>query len=93
VVRDGWIVLTSANAARFLMEAAALHHDLQKLLRQRPAACVGEATARAARARGYQVQHVAARATGDDLARELVAARQATAFLLPGSDLHAPRWN
>lgn len=90
VVRDGWIVLTSANAARFLMEAASLHHDLLTLLRQRPAACVGQATARAARARGFQVEHIAARATGSDLARELVSARRADMFLLPGSDLQRP---
>ena len=90
MLREGWVVLTSANAARFLMDAAALHPALRALLRERPAACIGEATARAARSGGYLVQHVAARATGGDLARELVEARQGNSFLLPGSDLQRP---
>jgi uroporphyrinogen-III synthase len=83
---DATVLLTSANAARFLLDAVAADAQLAALLLRRPAACLGEATAAAARALGYRVARVASRATGVDLAAELAATGEAA----PGQRLRGP---
>lgn len=62
--RDHLTILTSPNAARFVPEAACAGVR---------AACVGQTSADAARAKGFRVVHVG-RAGGEALARELVSA-------------------
>ncbi len=81
------LVLTSANAVRFLLEAVEDDPQLRERVRSAPASAVGEATAQAARVAGLQVDHIAARALGRQLAAELVQRDGLSTVVLPGSDL------
>jgi len=80
---DSWIVLPSPRAAQNL----AAHFDaFSASLDTWPTAVVGEATADAAREAGFDVRHVAERATGADLAEALVADESVRSVLLASSD-------
>lgn len=83
-----WVLLTSQNAVRFVagrlreIGAVAEPGDAGK-----PRfAAVGPATARAAAEAGLRVDHVASRALGDVLARDLAAQMCRKRVLLPRSD-------
>lgn len=84
------LVLTSANAAHFLVESLEQDPELLAVLRRLPVSAVGEATARAAEGVGLGVDHVASVALGLELAREIAAAEGSGRVLLPGSDLRRP---
>lgn len=80
---EAWIVLPSPRAARNL---AAELDAFRAPLRTWPVAAVGEATADAARDVGFDVRHVAERATGADLAKALVADASVRNVVLASSD-------
>jgi uroporphyrinogen-III synthase len=85
LARFDWLIFTSGNAVRFFARrAAALGARLSAPGLK--VAAVGGATAEAARAAGFSVDHVARRATGSDLARELRDAVEGRRVLVPSSD-------
>jgi uroporphyrinogen-III synthase len=90
--REPWtIVLTSANAAEYLLAALEEDPALTARVRAWPAHAVGEATAARARALGLRVVGVSPRATGADLAADLRERGPARGrILLPGSDVRRP---
>lgn len=78
-----WLVLTSPTAVSYWLQLAG-GLDWPKV------ATVGEATAQGLRAAGREVAFVASRATGADLAVELLAHGATGRFLLPRSDRALP---
>ncbi len=84
------LLLSSANAGRYLLEALANNPQLKARVLQLPVSAVGEKTARAAHSLGWQVEHVASLALGLQLARELVEEGASSRVLLPGSDRRRP---
>jgi uroporphyrinogen-III synthase len=84
------LLLSSANAARYLLDAVADDPKLEEQVLQLPVSAVGEKTARAAHSLGWQVDHVASVALGLRLAQELVEQGATTRVLLPGSDRRRP---
>jgi len=81
------LVLTSANAANFFLDAIGDDPKLLAALRRTPVSAVGEITSKAASQRGFRVDHVASKALGVELARELVVRGETPKVVLPGSDL------
>lgn len=81
------VVLSSPNAAEHLVRALGATAPGGEPW---PVAAVGPATARRAGALGLSVRHVAARATGADLAAELCEGGPPRRVLLPGSDRQRP---
>jgi uroporphyrinogen-III synthase len=88
----GWkVLLTSANATSFLLQALAAEPELRRRLRECPAYAIGEATAARARELGLEVEQVSPRAVGSDFAASLVERGDAGGpLLLPGSDVRRP---
>ncbi len=84
------LLLSSANAARYLLDAVDAEEPLKEQLLRMPVSAVGERTARAAHSLGYQVEHVASVSLGLQLARELVEKDASSRVLLPGSDRRRP---
>jgi uroporphyrinogen-III synthase len=89
--RFDWLFLTSQNAVRFVAERAkSISLDLRVQLamaNKRPrVATVGNATAAAARERGWRVDRVSSGRGGLDLARELAAELRGNSVLLPRSN-------
>lgn len=86
-----WVILTSAQAVRAVMQRAA---DLQQPLFQTGGrlrvACVGPVTAEAARKANLSVDYVAATHSGVALANELGSRLQDVKALLPRSDRANP---
>jgi uroporphyrinogen III methyltransferase / synthase len=86
-----WLILTSAQAVRAVMQRAA---DLQRLLvragGQLRVACVGPVTAEAALKANLAVDYVAATHTGVALSNELGSKLQGARVLLPRSDRANP---
>ena len=82
-----WLILTSAQAVRALIERAA---DLQRPLMRTDSrvrvACVGPVTADSARSADLPVEYVAVTHNGVALANELGSKLQGTKVLLPRSD-------
>ncbi len=82
-----WLILTSAQAVRAVIDRAA---DLPRPLVQTDSrvrvACVGPVTADSARKAGLPVEHVAVTHNGVALAHELGSKLQGTKVLLPRSD-------
>ncbi len=83
-----WLIFTSQNAVRFVasrivelgFSAATLRAVAPKV------AAVGEATAAAGRAAGFDVTYVASRSSGEALAKELSDRLTGCSVLLPRSD-------
>ena len=86
-----WLILTSAQAVRALIERAA---DLQQPLVRTDSrvrvACVGPVTADSARSADLPVEYVAVTHNGVALANELGSKLQGTRVLLPRSDRANP---
>jgi len=86
-----WLILTSAQAVRALIERAA---DLQRPLMRTDSrvrvACVGPVTADSARSADLPVEYVAVTHNGVALANELGSKLQGTRVLLPRSDRANP---
>ena len=81
------LVLTSANAALYLVESLVGDGHLLDAVKGMPVSAVGEATARAASELGFRVDHLASVALGVELARELGEETERARVVLPGSDL------
>lgn len=81
-----WILFTSANAARFLAARCRKLGVDPGLRGNCRCAAVGPATATAAAAEGFLVDHVAQEFTGAALAHELSSALAGRRILLPRSD-------
>jgi uroporphyrinogen-III synthase len=77
------LLLTSANAAAHFAREFGTQPGLK-------AAAVGEKTAARARELGFEVDFVASRATGEDLARELLAGGRDRRFLMPAGSRPRP---
>lgn len=80
-----WLILTSQNVVRFLVLALAKMNLAPWPAAVRVAA-VGSATAKAAQAAGWPVEHVSARFQGLALAEELGPRLKGSSVLLPRSD-------
>lgn len=80
---DAWIVLPSPRAAENL---AAARDAFAVSLRAWPVAAVGDASAEAARAAGFDVRVTATRATGADLARQLLSEGGPPRVVIASSD-------
>lgn len=91
ITQFDWIVFTSAQAVRAVMQRAA---DLQKALIREGSrlrvACVGPVTADAARRASFPVEYIAAMHSGVALANELGSRLQGAKVLLPRSDRANP---
>jgi uroporphyrinogen-III synthase len=82
-----WILLTSQNAVRALLERAEhLKLSLREAIAAAQVAAVGPATAQAARAAGLTVNYVAREHNGVALAQELQCEVRGKRVLLPRSD-------
>jgi uroporphyrinogen-III synthase len=84
------LLLSSANAARFLADAVASDRELRQALLQLPVSAVGESTARQAHSLGWRVDHVASISLGVEFARELMDRGAILRVVLPGSDRRRP---
>jgi uroporphyrinogen-III synthase len=91
ITQFDWIILTSAQAVRAVMQRAA---DLQQpLIREGSrlrVACVGPVTADAARKASFPVEYIATAHSGVALANELGSRLQGAKVLLPRSDRANP---
>lgn len=82
-----WLILTSAQAVRALMQRCAdLHAPLTRTNRDLRVACVGPVTADAARYANLPVEYVAETHNGVALAEELGGRLRGAKVLLPRSD-------
>lgn len=82
-----WLILTSAQAVRAIMERCAdLHPPLARTNSRLRVACVGPVTAEAARGANLPVEYVALAHNGVALANELGSRLQGAKVLLPRSD-------
>ncbi len=86
--RFDWVLFTSPNAVAFFAQRArTLGLDCRALQSPRPmVAAVGRATAQAAEAEGFRVDHVAIQSSGEGLARDLWGSVTGRRILLPRSD-------
>lgn len=84
------LLLSSSNAARFLVDALEVDSELRRALLATPASVVGESTANYAYSLGLCVDHVASISLGLQLARELVERGTTSRVVLPGSDRRLP---
>lgn len=86
-----WLILTSAQAVRALVQRACdLHKPLTPTESQLRVACVGPVTAEAARNAKLPVEYVAVMHNGVGLANELGGKLQGAKILLPRSDRANP---
>jgi uroporphyrinogen III methyltransferase/synthase len=86
-----WLILTSAQAVRAVMQRAAdLQRPLARSDRNLRVACVGPVTAEAARRANLPVEYVAVTHNGVALANELGSKLQRARVLLPRSDRANP---
>ena len=86
-----WLILTSAQAVRALMERCAdLHAPLTRANRHLLVACVGPVTAEAARNANLPVEYIAEAHNGVALAEELGDRLRGAKVLLPRSDRANP---
>ncbi len=89
--RFDWLILTSAQAVRAVMQRAAdLRQPLVRTDSQLRVACVGPVTAEAVRRANLSVEYVAATHNGVALANELGSRLQGKKVLLPRSDRANP---
>lgn len=86
-----WLILTSAQAARAIVQRAAeLQQSLIRIDNRLRVACVGPVTAEAARNAKLPVEYVATTHNGVGLANELGGKLQGAKVLLPRSDRANP---
>lgn len=87
-----WLIFTSQNAVRFVVRRIAEWGEPVATLRATALriAAVGQATAAAGRAAGFDVTYVASRSSGEALAKELSDRLAGRRILLPRSDRARP---
>lgn len=91
IQRFDWMIFTSAQAVRAMMQRAAdLQHPLVRTESQWRVACVGPVTAEAARNAKLPVEYIAVTHNGVALANELGGKLQGKNVLLPRSDRGHP---
>lgn len=91
IAQFDWLILTSAQAVRALMERCAdLHAPPTRASRHLRVACVGPVTAEAARNANLPVEYVAETHSGVALAEELDGRLRGAKVLLPRSDRANP---
>lgn len=84
-----WILFTSQNAVS-ATRGRAERLGMAEVWEQSKIGVVGEATAKKARRAGFRVTHVASRATGKALVRDLAAELRGRSVFLPRSDRGDP---